>query len=78
MSRGCDGHLIGVAATSEMRPIGNGSERVRDGNGVDGIDRKRSVDEGEEEGTEKEVKVDTPEETKTGFVRWTHLISLTA
>ncbi|KAK8793188.1 hypothetical protein WA538_004182 [Blastocystis sp. DL] len=31
-------------------------------------DRKRSVDKGEEEGTEKEVKVDVPEEPKTAFV----------
>ena len=52
-----------------MRPVGNGNERVSDGNGLDGVDRKRSVDKGEEEGTEKEVKVDGPEEPKTAFVR---------
>ena len=52
-----------------MRPVGNGNERVSDGNGLDGVDRKRSVDKGEEERTEKEVKVDVPEEPKTAFVR---------
>lgn len=58
-----------VEARSAMRPVGNGNERVSDGNGFDGVDRKRSVDKGEEEGTEKEVKVDVPEEPKTAFVR---------
>lgn len=58
-----------VEARSAMRSVGNGNERVSDGNGLDGVDRKRSVDKGEEEGTEKEVKVDVPEEPKTAFVR---------
>ena len=58
-----------VEARSAMRPVGNGNERVSDGNGLDGVDRKRSVDKGEEEGTETEVKVDVPEEPKTAFVR---------
>ena len=58
-----------VEARSAMRPVGNGNERVSDGNGLDGVDRKRSVDKGEAEGTEKEVKVDVPEEPKTAFVR---------
>ena len=58
-----------VEARSAMRPVGNGNERVSDGNGLDGVDRKRSVDKGEEEGMEKEVKVDVPEEPKTAFVR---------
>lgn len=58
-----------VEARSAMRPVGNGNERVSNGNGLDGVDRKRSVDKGEEEGTEKEVKVDVPEEPKTAFVR---------
>lgn len=58
-----------VEARSAMRPVGNGNERVSDGNGLDGVDRKRSVDKGEEERTEKEVKVDVPEEPKTAFVR---------
>ena len=58
-----------VEARSAMRPVGNGNERVSDGNGLVGVDRKRSVDKGEEEGTEKEVKVDVPEEPKTAFVR---------
>ena len=58
-----------VEARSAMRPVGNGNERVSDGNGLDGVDRKRSVDKEEEEGTEKEVKVDVPEEPKTAFVR---------
>ena len=43
-----------VEARSAMRPVGNGNERVSDGNGLDGVDRKRSVDKGEEEGTEKD------------------------
>ena len=76
MSRECEGHVTGVGATSATRPIGNGSERVRDGRGVDGIDRKRSVDEEEEEGVEKEVKVDTPEEPKTAFVKWGCIVIL--
>lgn len=32
------------------------------------------MDEKEDEGTEKEVKVDTPEEPKTAFVRWTCIV----
>ena len=63
-----------VEARSAMRPIGNGNERVGDGNGLYGVERKRSMDKGEEEGTEKEVKVDVPEEPKTAFVRWTRAV----
>ena len=63
------GEINLVEARSAMRPVGNGNERVSDGNGLDGVDRKRSVDKVEEEGTEKEVKVDVPEEPKTAFVR---------
>lgn len=59
-----------------MRPIGNGNEKVGDGNGLDGVDRKRPIDKEEEEGTEKEVKVDAPEEPKTAFVRWTHSVDI--
>ena len=65
-----------VEARSTTRPVGNGNERVGDGNGLDAVDRKRSVDKEEEEGTEKEVKVDAPEEPKTAFVRWARTVDV--